>query len=65
MKLSEFVENPQVLKIELAKVRQERRKNVKVNSGIRSAKDIEAILDNKTTELVDWSPLYKSAEEFD
>ena len=35
-----------------------------LESGIRSADDIRAILSNRPTEKLDWSALYESAEKF-
>ncbi|MBF0335644.1 MAG: hypothetical protein HQL40_18720 [Alphaproteobacteria bacterium] len=38
---------------------------VEVNSGISSCADIDAIVQNKPDEKLDWSPLYQYAEQFD
>lgn len=65
MKLSEFVENPELFLKKLESAQSELEESVDVNSGIRSAEDIRAIINNKSKEKVDWTPLYEYAKKFD
>lgn len=38
---------------------------VRVNSGVRTADDVSAIINNRVTEKPDWQPIYQYAAEFD
>jgi len=50
---------------ELRTSRKSASSEVHVNSGVRTAEDISAIIGNRITEKPDWEPLYKYAVEFD
>ena len=65
MNLAEFVANPDLLSRKMDEAYRDFDVKVRVNAGIKSAADIEAILDNKVIEEVDWEPLYQAAEQFD
>ena len=38
---------------------------VRVNSGVCTADDVSAIINNRVTEKTDWQPIYQYAAEFD
>ncbi|HRJ62446.1 MAG TPA: hypothetical protein PKZ97_03320 [Azospirillaceae bacterium] len=65
MNLAEFVANPDLLSRKMDEARALLTSRVGVNAGIKSAADIEALLDNEVIEEVDWEPLYQAAEQFD
>lgn len=65
MNLSTHKANPGLLSRTLNDARSTFQKQVRVNSGITSSTDIAAILNNPVTEKVDWTPLYRDAEQFD
>ncbi|MBF0373911.1 MAG: hypothetical protein HQL39_10890 [Alphaproteobacteria bacterium] len=65
MKLSEYAANRERLARNLHEARAAMFEDVRVNNGIRGSTDISFILNNKAVETVDWSPLYKYAEQFD
>jgi hypothetical protein len=65
MNLAEYVANPDLLSQKMDEAYRDFDVKVRVNAGIKSAADIEAILDNKVIEEVDWEPLYQAAEQFD
>lgn len=65
MNLAEYVANPGLLTRKMDEVRSTLTSRVGVNAGIKSAADIEALLDNEVIEEVDWEPLYQAAEQFD
>jgi hypothetical protein len=65
MNLAEFVANPDLLSRKMDEARELLTSRVGVNAGIKSAADIEALLDNEVIEEVDWEPLYQAAEQFD
>ncbi|MBP2227348.1 hypothetical protein J2847_000628 [Azospirillum agricola] len=65
MNLSEYAANRGLLSKKLNDARKTFQKDVRVNSGIKSSEHIAAIINNKPTEQVDWTPLYKHAEQFD
>ncbi|WP_298366014.1 hypothetical protein [Azospirillum sp.] len=65
MNLSEFAANPGILRKKLNDARKSFQNDVRVNSGIKSSTDIAAILNNTSVDVVDWTPLYEHAEQFD
>jgi len=50
---------------ELQAARMSASSEVHVNSGVCTAEDVSAIINNKITEKPDWEPLYQYAVEFD
>jgi hypothetical protein len=65
MNLAEIKKNKNQFLEELRGARRSASSEVHVNSGVRTAEDVSAIINNRITEKPDWEPLYQYAVEFD
>jgi hypothetical protein len=65
MNLAEIEKNKAQFIEELKAARRFASSEVHVNSGICTAEDISAIINNRVTEKTSWEPLYQYAVEFD
>lgn len=65
MNLAEIKKNKAQFTEELKAARRSLSSEVRVNSGIRTAEDVSAIINNRVVEKADWEPLYQYAVQFD